>query len=155
MIENFAIFQIIWQTECALVFSRNLCIIWLLIAEVTWLDFTILIYTEWSFFICIKLAIESMSTMCIQCTIFKLDLCASMYIPFRVSSNQMLPLFLELSTKSVKLNFIAIQFQLDQCHLNNHFVVRCTWCLWLLPQSDVSLHGLSSPVHQFYTLPDG
>lgn len=27
-------------------------------------------------------------------------------------------LFLELLTKAVKLNFIAIQFQLDQCHLN-------------------------------------
>lgn len=49
-----------------------------------------------------------------------------LYIPFRVFSNQMLLLFLELSTKAVKLNFIAIQFQLDQCHLNNHSIVRCT-----------------------------
>lgn len=33
-------------------------------------------------------------------------------------------LFLESPTKAVKFNFIAIRFQLDQCHLNNHL---CTY----------------------------
>lgn len=45
-----------------------------------------------------------------------------MCIPFRAFSIRNWVLFLELLTKAVKLNFIAIQFQLDQCHLNNHLV---------------------------------
>lgn len=38
--------------------------------------------------------------------------------------------YLELSVKAVKLNFIAIQFQLDRCHLNNHLCLSISVCLY-------------------------